>query len=215
MGLETSGVSAYPVKSAPTAGEHESRDLTGGQTDEVRQQVCRLIKADTGREEGGKVVTCFASALATAALAGIGSPAHHETRGSHEPSATGAMMTERTRAEPGYPDSAQRVIPFPSAPVVPQVTFDRAELRILFGLYGRRVAEGEWRDYALDFRRDKAVFSIYRRTSEMPLYRVEKDPKLARRQGAYAVVAATGLVLKRGQDLARVLAVLEKPLRVV
>ena len=77
------------------------------------------------------------------------------------------------------------------------------------------VAEGEWRDYALDFRRDKAVFSIYRRSSEVPLYRIEKDPKLARRQGAYAVVAATGLVMKRGSDLARVLGVLEKPLRAV
>jgi hypothetical protein len=88
-------------------------------------------------------------------------------------------------------------------------------LRVLFNLYGRMVSAGEWRDYALDFRRDKAVFSIYRRSSEMPLYRVEKDPKLARRQGAYAVLSASGLVLKRGQDLARVLAVLEPPLRAV
>ena len=124
-------------------------------------------------------------------------------------------MSERTSAEQGYPDVAARVVPFPSAPVVPQVTFNREELRALFGLYGRRVAEGEWRDYAIDFRRDTAVFSIYRRSSEMPLYRVEKDPKLARRQGAFAVIAATGLVLKRGPDLARVLAVLEKPLHAV
>ena len=123
-------------------------------------------------------------------------------------------MSERTSAEQGYPDAA-RVVPFPSAPIVPQVTFGREELRTLFGLYGRRVAEGEWRDYAIDFRRDKAVFSIYRRSSEMPLYRVEKDPKLARRQGAFAVITATGLVLKRGSDLARVLAVLEKPLHAV
>ena len=63
--------------------------------------------------------------------------------------------------------------------------------------------------------RDKAVFSVYRRTSEMPLYRIEKDPRLARRQGAYAVVAASGLILKRGPDLDRVLRVLDKPLRVV
>ncbi|WP_232630583.1 DUF2794 domain-containing protein [Methylobacterium sp. Leaf118] len=114
------------------------------------------------------------------------------------------------RDSPGPP----RVIPFPSSDT-PQVAFQRDELRILFNLYGRRVAEGEWRDYALDFRRDKAVFSIYRRTSEMPLYRIEKDPRLARRQGAYAVIAASGLVMKRGHDLARVLTVLEGPLRAV
>ncbi|SFG55981.1 DUF2794 domain-containing protein [Methylobacterium gossipiicola] len=124
-------------------------------------------------------------------------------------------MSERTSVDPSLSDPVARIIPFPSAPVTPQIAFDRAELRVLFNLYGRMVAAGEWRDYALDFRRDKAVFSIYRRTSEMPLYRVEKDPKLARRQGAYAVVAASGLVMKRGQDLARVLGVLEPPLRSV
>ncbi|KQP22280.1 hypothetical protein ASF27_14370 [Methylobacterium sp. Leaf102] len=124
-------------------------------------------------------------------------------------------MSERTSAEPRSSEPAARVIPFPSAPVPPQIAFDRAELRVLFNLYGRMVSAGEWRDYALDFQRDKAVFSIYRRSSEMPLYRVEKDPKLARRQGAYAVLSASELVLKRGQDLARVLAVLEPPLRAV
>ncbi|KQQ35894.1 hypothetical protein ASF58_10755 [Methylobacterium sp. Leaf125] len=124
-------------------------------------------------------------------------------------------MSERTGADSRLPEAAARVIPFPTAPVQPQIAFDRAELRVLFNLYGRMVSQGEWRDYALDFRRDKAVFSIYRRSSEMPLYRVEKDPKLARRQGAYAVVAASGLVMKRGTDLARVLAVLEPPLRAV
>lgn len=124
-------------------------------------------------------------------------------------------MSERTGGDARLHDPAARVIPFPTAPVPPQIAFDRAELRILFNLYGRMVSQGEWRDYALDFRRDKAVFSIYRRSSEMPLYRVEKDPKLARRQGAYAVVAATGLVMKRGTDLARVLAALEPPLRAV
>jgi hypothetical protein len=108
-----------------------------------------------------------------------------------------------------------RVVPFPGRPEAAQVTFNRDELREILNLYGRMVAQGEWRDYAIAFTRDKAVFSIHRRSSEMPLYRVEKDPKLARRQGAYAVVAATGLVMKRGHDLARVLKVLEKPLRVV
>ena len=107
-----------------------------------------------------------------------------------------------------------QVVPFPTA-APKQVSFSREELREILDLYGRKVAEGEWRDYAIDFTRDKAVFSVYRRTAEMPLYRIEKEPRLARRQGAYSVVAASGLVLKRGQALARVLAVLDKPLRVV
>jgi hypothetical protein len=92
-----------------------------------------------------------------------------------------------------------------------RVAFDRTELNALFGLYGRKVAQGEWRDYAIDFLRDRAVFSIFRRTSEMPLYRVEKTPRLARKQGAYSVVTPTGLVLKRGADLARVLKAIDKP----
>ena len=110
--------------------------------------------------------------------------------------------------------SAARVVPFPSAPPA-QVSFDRTELNAILNLYGRMVAAGEWRDYAMDFTRDKAVFSVFRRTSEVPLYRIEKEPRLARRQGAYSVVAASGLVLKRGRELAPVLRVLEKPLRVV
>lgn len=71
------------------------------------------------------------------------------------------------------------------------------------------VAAGEWRDYAIDGLEDRAVFSIYRRASEAPLYRVEKRPALARRQGAYLVVAAQGLILRRGPELAPVLRVLE------
>jgi hypothetical protein len=100
--------------------------------------------------------------------------------------------------------------PEPNARSAPLVSFDRGELSTILRLYGRRVAEGEWRDYAIDFSAEKATFSIYRRTSEVPLYRVEKTPALARRQGAYAVVAATGLILKRGPDLARVLSVIER-----
>lgn len=97
-----------------------------------------------------------------------------------------------------------------------RVSFDREELREILNVYGRMVAAGEWRDYAIDFRKDKAIFAVFRRASEMPLFRIEKDPKLARRQGAYSVVAASGLVMKRGQVLARVLEVLEgKRLRVV
>ncbi len=95
------------------------------------------------------------------------------------------------------------------------VSFDRHELREIFNLYGRRVAEGEWRDYAIDFRSDKAVFNIYRRASEVPLYRVEKDPALARRQGVYAVVTSAGLILKRGPDLARVLQAIDKKPKLV
>ena len=93
---------------------------------------------------------------------------------------------------------------------VEQVAFDRKELNIILGVYGRYVAEGEWRDYALDFGRDKAVFSIFRRSSELPLYKVVKDPSLARKQGAYSVIAQGGLILKRGHDLAQVLRVLSK-----
>lgn len=93
--------------------------------------------------------------------------------------------------------------------------FHRQELQLILDVYGRMVAAGEWRDYALDMGREKAVFSVFRRTSECALYRIEKTPKLARKQGAYSVVSATGLILKRGNDLRRVLAVLEKGLRVV
>ena len=94
-------------------------------------------------------------------------------------------------------------------------SFNRRELDRILDLYGRKVAEGEWRDYAIDFMSDKAVFSIFRRSSEVPLYRVVKDPRLARRQGAYAVVAGTGLILKRGHDLRQVLRVIDKAVRVV
>lgn len=89
------------------------------------------------------------------------------------------------------------------------IAFDRRELDAILRIYGRMVAAGEWRDYAIDFRADEAVFSIFRRTSEMPLYRIVKNPKLARKQGAYSVMAPGGMILKRGQDLARVLSVLE------
>jgi len=90
------------------------------------------------------------------------------------------------------------------------VFFTRVELSAILDLYGRMVADGEWRDYAIDFGREKAVFSVFRHASEVPLYRIEKNPRLARRPGAYSVVAATGLILKRGPDLGRVLAVLRK-----
>jgi hypothetical protein len=95
------------------------------------------------------------------------------------------------------------------------VTFDRRELGRILGLYGRKVAEGEWRDYAIDFLKDRAVFSIFRRASEVPIYRIEKNPRLAQRQGAYSVVSATGLILRRGHELDRVLRVIDRSIRVV
>jgi hypothetical protein len=100
------------------------------------------------------------------------------------------------------------------SPVDPTIYFDRRELAEIFRIYGRKVTAGEWRDYALDFGRDKAVFSVFRRTSEVPLYRIEKCPRLGRRhQGAYSVVAATGLILKRGHELRQVLSVLDRDIR--
>lgn len=110
---------------------------------------------------------------------------------------------------------AGAVVAFPGAASPPSVTFDRRELNELLNLYGRMVAAGEWRDYAIDFLRDKAQFSVFRRSSEVPLYRIVKDPSLARRQGAYSVVTATGLILKRGAELGRVLRVFDKRLSVV
>jgi hypothetical protein len=94
-------------------------------------------------------------------------------------------------------------------------TFNRQELSAILAVYGRKVAAGEWRDYAIDIGRDKAVFSVFRRASECPLFRIEKTPKLARKQGAYAIVAPAGLILKRGHDLCRVLRIFEDRLRLV
>jgi hypothetical protein len=96
-----------------------------------------------------------------------------------------------------------------------RVTFDRFELTRLFGLYGRKVAAGEWRDYAIDFLKDRAVFSVFRRASEIPIYRIEKSPRLARRQGAYSVISATGLIVRRGPELDRVLRAIDRSLCVV
>jgi hypothetical protein len=99
-------------------------------------------------------------------------------------------------------------------PVLPSaILFTRKELNEILHIYGRKVAAGEWRDYAIDFGREKAVFSVFRHASEIPLYRIEKNPRLARRQGAYSVIGASGLVLKRGHDLARVLGVLAASVR--
>ena len=93
-----------------------------------------------------------------------------------------------------------------------QVAFDRSELNVILSLYGRMVAAGEWRDYGLSHLRDVAVFSVFRRTAEHPLYRIEKRPKLRLRQGQYAVIGMDGQILKRGNDLRQVLRVLERKL---
>jgi len=90
------------------------------------------------------------------------------------------------------------------------VAFTRSELTRILGVYGQFVAAGDWRDYAIDCLSDAAVFSIFRRASEMPLYRIEKRPKLARKQGAFLVVSMTGAILKRGQDLGQVLKVFDR-----
>lgn len=93
-----------------------------------------------------------------------------------------------------------------------QVAFHRTELNVILGLYGRMVAAGEWRDYGISSLRDVAVFSVFRRTAENPLYRIEKQPKLRLRQGQYAVIGMDGQILKRGNDLRQVLRVLERKL---
>ncbi|MEJ1159831.1 DUF2794 domain-containing protein [Prosthecomicrobium sp. N25] len=105
--------------------------------------------------------------------------------------------------------------PFPVPRGPAAVTFDRKELFEILKVYGRMVAAGEWRDYAIDHLKDRAVFSVFRRTAEAPLYTIEKSPRLAGRQGQYSVVAQGGMILKRGQELGRVLAVLEKKPKLV
>jgi Protein of unknown function (DUF2794) len=123
----------------------------------------------------------------------------------------------------GLQEQGAREIAAPLAVVVPltrpvtgpvslQVSFDRRELSQILNIYGRMVSAGEWRDYAMDFLRDRAVFSIFRRTSETPLFTVVKNPALARKQGMYAVISAQGAVLKRGHELAQVLKVFDKGL---
>ncbi len=96
-----------------------------------------------------------------------------------------------------------------------RVTFNRLELNRILNLYGRMVADGEWRDYAIDFLKDRAVFSVFRRASEVPIYRIEKDPRLARKQGMYSVISATGLILRRGHELERVLLAIDRKLALV
>ncbi|MEA1843260.1 MULTISPECIES: DUF2794 domain-containing protein [Agrobacterium] len=95
------------------------------------------------------------------------------------------------------------------------ITFHRRELDAILRIYGRMVGEGEWRDYAIDHLKEKAVFSVFKRSGEMPLYRIEKNPKLAAKQGAYCVVNTDGRILKRGHELPQVLKVFDKVLKLI
>lgn len=107
----------------------------------------------------------------------------------------------------------QTPTPFPkNQPIPEQVAYDRRELAVILGLYGRMVSAGEWRDYGMSFLKDVAVFAIFRRTAENPIYTIEKRPKLRSRQGMYAVIAMDGQILKRGSELKTVLRVLERKL---
>lgn len=109
--------------------------------------------------------------------------------------------------------TVQTPTPFPQSATLPeQVVFDRAELGTILALYGRMVAAGEWRDYAMSFLRDCAVFSVFRRAAETPIYRIEKHPRLRARQGVYALIGMDGQILKRGHDLPSVLRPLERKL---
>jgi hypothetical protein len=97
-----------------------------------------------------------------------------------------------------------------TAPAGARIFFERRELERLLRLYGQMVAAGEWRDYAIDGLRETAVFSVFRRASEAPLYRIEKRPALARKQGAWAVIGQVGMILKRGHELDQVLRLFDK-----
>ena len=122
-------------------------------------------------------------------------------------------ITSNRSGQFARPGSANQPIKSITAPA--QIAFNRRELDQILSMYGRRVAAGEWRDYAIDMLRDKAVFSIFRRSCETPLYRIEKNPKTARKQGPYSVIAATGLIVRRGHDLSKVLRVLDHKLKLV
>jgi len=121
-----------------------------------------------------------------------------------EPEQSGQLIDFARGAAP----HSQPPAPKPSR-FVASVTFDRRELSTILNLYGRKVADGEWRDYAIDFLRERALFSIYKRASERPVYVIEKNPKLRNKQGQYLVLSQEGRVLKRGHELATVIRILE------
>jgi hypothetical protein len=106
----------------------------------------------------------------------------------------------------------QPPIPFPQTPAEERVAFHRVELGAILSVYGRMVAAGEWRDYGIACLKDVAIFSIFRRAAEVPLYRIEKRPALRNRQGMFAVLGEGGQVLRRGHELAQVLRVFDRKL---
>lgn len=127
--------------------------------------------------------------------------------------ALGQRLILRRDASNLDPMTIQTPTLFPGPHRLPDnVMFDRRELALILTLYGRMVAAGEWRDYGISSLRDAAIFSVFRRSAENPLYRIEKRPRLRLKQGLYAVIGMDGHVLKRGQDLATVLRVLERKL---
>jgi hypothetical protein len=125
-------------------------------------------------------------------------------------SAIGTLAKGQRRGHAVIMTHSAEIAPFPSLPE--RVSFHRTELSVILGLYGRMVAAGHWRDYGISMLRDAAVFAVFRHSAEHPIYCIEKRPRLAGRQGQYAVIAMDGRILKRGADLATVLRVLEKKL---
>jgi hypothetical protein len=123
-----------------------------------------------------------------------------------------AVLDFATRCRQSSGMTIQTPTPFPRPVPADQIAFNRAELGAILTLYGRMVAAGEWRDYGISCLREVAVFSVFRRTAENPLYRIEKRPKMRLRQGQYAVIGMDGQVLRRGHDLKTVLRVLERKL---
>ena len=131
-----------------------------------------------------------------------------EPRLSDQPDLPGSGKSQNAAVVVSLSEYRQNRDPLP-------VTFHRRELDAILRIYGRMVGEGEWKDYAIDHLKDRAVFSIFKRSGEMPLFRVEKNPKLAGKQGAYSVVNTDGRILKRGHELPQVLKVFDKALKLI
>ncbi len=123
---------------------------------------------------------------------------------------TAPTRVSRPSQEPSRAPTEPRRITSGQIREASQVAFHRTELGLILNVYGHMVSQGEWKDYAIDFLKDKAVFSIYRRASEHPLYTIEKNPRLKDKQGQFSVTAPGGLILKRGHDLKAVLRVFNK-----
>lgn len=115
----------------------------------------------------------------------------------------------------GWSDNVVQLHPARNRQMTEFVSFDRRELDQILRIYGFKVADGEWRDYAIDMLKDRAVFSVFRRTAEVPMFMIEKRPKMARKQGAFSIINASGQILKRGQELAKVLNYFERKPKLV